>query len=320
MRVEDDAAPFFIVFNIGSGHGDRDATRARIADAMHAAGRRYELHDVDDPSQLPMIAARAVRDAEAQHGVVVAAGGDGTINAVAAAVLGHPVRFGVLPQGTFNYFGRANGLSQQIDEALDTLLTGRLQPTQVGLVNGHPFLVNASIGLYPRILEDREVFKQRYGRHRLVALGAAIGTVLRQHRHWMLRIEDERGRAGMIDTPTLFVGNNSLQLEQVGLPQARDVEAGYLAAVAIKPVGRLGLFLLAFQAALGRLRQADDVIHFAFKQLRVTPLRRRPRPLKVATDGEIRWLMPPIELRVADERLNLLVPRDPAQAEQARQA
>ena len=52
----------------------------------------------------------------------------------------------------------------------------------------------------------------------------------------------------------------------------------------------------------------------------MTPLRRRPRPLKVATDGEIRWLMPPIELRVADEHLNLLVPCDPAQAEQARQA
>jgi diacylglycerol kinase family enzyme len=313
-------APFFIVFNIGSGHGDPEAAKKTIADAMQAAGREYQLLEVEDPKQLPDIAKRAVQLAVERDGVAVAAGGDGTINTVAAAVLESERPFGVLPQGTFNYFGRANGLSQNIAESVQTLLQGRIQPTQAGLINGRVFLVNASIGLYPRILEDREVFKKRYGRHRVVAMGSAASTVLRRHRHWLLQLEDERGREATLQTPTLFVGNNALQLEQVGLPQAPDVEAGFLAAVAMKPIGRWGLFQLAFHGALGRLARAHDVINFAFRELTVTPLRHHQRPMKIATDGEVTYLMPPIKLSVAPQSLQLLVPRDPAEAEKARQA
>lgn len=313
-------APFYIVFNIGSGHGDPAASKKIIADAMRTAGRSFELLEVGDPQQLPAIAERAVGLAVEHDGVVVAAGGDGTINAVANAVLVSARPFGVLPQGTFNYFGRANGISQQIDESVQTLLNGRIQATQVGLINGRVFLVNASIGLYPRILEDREVFKKRYGRHRIVALWSAASTVMRRHRHWLLQLEDERGREAILQTPTLFVGNNALQLEQVGLPQAQDVEAGFLAAVAIKPIGRWGLFRLSFQGALGRLSQAENLINFAFRRLTVTPLHHHRRPLKIATDGEVSLLPPPIELSVAPQTLQLLVPRDAAQAARARQA
>lgn len=317
MRLD---GPFFIVFNIGSGHGDPAAAKATIADAMSAAGRVHELLEVRDPQQLPEIAERAVQLAVERDGIVVAAGGDGTINAVANAVLPSGRPFGVLPQGTFNYFGRANGISQDIAESVQTLLSGRIQATQAGLINGRVFLVNASIGLYPRILEDREAFKKRYGRHRIVALWSAASTVLRRHRHWLLQLEDERGREATLQTPTLFVGNNALQLEQVGLPQAQDVESGYLAAVAMKPIGRWGMFQLSFQGALGRLARAENVINFAFRRLTVTPLRRHAQALKVATDGEVSHLMPPIELRVAEQQLQLLVPRDPAAAEKARQA
>lgn len=313
-------APFFIVFNIGSGHGDPKAAKKAIAEAMRGAGRDYELLEVQDPEQLPEIAKRAVQLAVERDGIAVAAGGDGTINTVASAVLESQQPFGVLPQGTFNYFGRANGLSQNIEESVQTLLHGRIQPAQVGLINGRVFLVNASIGLYPRILEDREVFKKRYGRHRIVALWSAASTVMRRHRHWLLQLEDERGREAILHTPTLFVGNNALQLEQVGLPQAPDVEAGFLAGVAMKPIGRWGLFQLAFHGALGRLARAHDVIHFAFREMTVTPLRHHQRPMKIATDGEVTYLMPPIRLSVAPQCLQLLVPRDPAEAEKARQA
>jgi diacylglycerol kinase family enzyme len=313
-------AAFFIVFNIGSGHGDPEAAKKTIADAMHAAGREHQLLEVKDPKQLPDIAKQAVKLAIERDGIVVAAGGDGTINSVAHAVLESERPFGVLPQGTFNYFARANGISQQIEESVQTLLTGRIQATQAGLINDRVFLVNASIGLYPRILEDREVYKARYGRHRIVALWSAASTVLRRHRHWLLQLEDERGRAGRLQTPTLFVGNNALQLQQVGLPQARDVEAGFLGAVAMKPIGRWALFQLSFHGALGRLSHADNVIYFSFRQLQVTPLRHHAKPLKVATDGEVTHMQPPIALKVSPHSLQLLVPRDAAQAEKARKA
>lgn len=300
--------PLHIVFNLGSGHGDADAVRARIAAACAAAGRTLHLIEVTDPQQLPALARQAVQAARADRGTVVAAGGDGTINAVAQAVLGSGCPFGVLPQGTFNYFSRAHGIPEDPDEALQLLLGGQPRPVQVGLVNGQVFLVNASLGLYPRLLEDREAWKAQLGRSRLVAFAALLATLLRGHRSLRLTLDAEGGQQ-RLRTPTLFVGNNALQLAQIGLPQAHAVQAGALAVVALRPVSRLALLGLALRGALGRLGEADQVIAFGSHTLSVRPgWPWDPRGVKVATDGEVRRLRAPLQFGVSAQPLHLICP------------
>jgi diacylglycerol kinase family enzyme len=222
-------APLFVVFNIGSGSGDAAEARAAIEQACAAAGRTVQLLVVDEPRRITALAQEAVSRAREAGGIVVAAGGDGTINAVAQAVLGSGCPFGVLPQGTFNYFSRTHGIPSEIGAALQVLLREHPQPVQVGLVNGRVFLVNASLGLYPQLLEDREALKRRWGRHRFVAMGAGLVTLLRGYRALRVRIE-VHGSERDLRTPTLFVGNNALQLEQTGVPEAKAIDAGELAA------------------------------------------------------------------------------------------
>src|SRR5438477_8094875 len=160
----------FIVLNAGSGHGDKALIRATIESVLTQARRTHEMIVVENPRELAEIARRTVERARACGGVVVAAGGDGTINTVAQATLGSGCAFGVLPQGTFNYFGRRHGIPADTAEAARVLATARAHPVQVGLVNDRVFLVNASLGLYPRLLEDREAWKAQLGRSRTVAL------------------------------------------------------------------------------------------------------------------------------------------------------
>jgi len=88
-------------------------------------------------------------------------------------------------------------------------------PVQVAAVKDRVFLVNASLGLYPDLLEDREAFKARFGRSRWVAFWAACTTLLRAQRR--LRVHIEMGNAVRdLQALTLFVGNNRLQLQQLG--------------------------------------------------------------------------------------------------------
>jgi predicted polyphosphate/ATP-dependent NAD kinase len=54
--------------------------------------------------------------------ILVAAGGDGTLNTVAHAAVEHGCVFGVLPQGTFNYFGRTHGIPEDLADAERALL------------------------------------------------------------------------------------------------------------------------------------------------------------------------------------------------------
>lgn len=302
-------APFYIVLNAGSGHSDTDDTCRAIADVLNTAGRAHEILRVEDAEQLSEIAQQAVAKAKQSSGIVVAAGGDGTLNAVAQATLGSGCQFGAIPQGTFNYFGRTHGISSDAAEAARSLLTARVQPVQVGLVNDRVFLVNASLGLYPQLLEDREEQKQRHGRSRLVAMWAALVTIFRDYRPLRIKLEHE-GRTQELRTLTLFVGNNRLQLEQIGLGESELVDEGKLAVIVLRPVPTLTLLWLLAKGAMGRLADARSVQHFALTDLSVTPSSRRVHQLKVATDGEITWMKTPVEFRVAPEPLLLLKPID----------
>ena len=311
-------ATFFIALNAGSGHSETDERRSTIETVMRDAGRRFELTMIDQPDTIDEIATRLAKQAADSGGVLVAAGGDGTINAVARQAVAHGCKFGVLPQGTFNYFGRTHGIPEDLTEAVHALLASRVHAVQVGVINDRVFLVNASIGLYPKMLEAREADKQQFGRSRLVAVFSALKTLLRPHRRLRLELNID-GKPRHLRTATFFVGNNRLQMEQIGIPPLSDaLEDGRLAAVAPRTRGKLGMLWLMVHGALGRmgrLNQADELTTFSFKrvEVKVRSLSRR-RQVKVATDGEITMMSNPLEIHVMDEQLLLLKP-DPKPAD-----
>ena len=319
LKAAENAArtgPFFIVMNAASGHNDADDERQVMASVFENAGRKFEFLKIDNPSQISEVCERAIRLATEQRGVVVAAGGDGTINAVAGAVLGTGCPFGVLPQGTFNYFGRVNAIPQETRAAAVALLNANVSPVQVGEVNGRIFLVNASLGLYPQLLEDREAWKQQLGRSRLVAFLSGLATLVKARGQLKLEIE-LAGQRAFLRTPTLFVGNNHLQLTRVGIDEnhAGAVNRGELAGIALRPIGTLALFGLLARGLLGRLGEADNIDSFSFRTLSVSP--RGRKRVKVATDGEVMWMKAPLVFQVAEDPLLLLIPAPEDRAEVA---
>lgn len=301
------AGPLFVVLNSASGHKDTDQERQVLAEVFSSAGRAFEFLQFDNPADIASVCARAVAKAKEKGGVVVAAGGDGTINAVAAAVLHSGCPFGVLPQGTFNYFGRAHGIPQDARAATTALLGASIAPVTVGEVNGRVFLVNASLGLYPQLLEDREAWKRQFGRSRLVAFASGLATLWRARGQLRIEIELD-GKTTALRTPTLFVGNNRLQLAQVGIqPDHADAaKRGALTGIAVRAVGSLALFGLLIRGLLAKLGDAENVDSFTFRQLKVNL--RRQRRVKVATDGEVTWMTPPLVFKVSDTPLLLMVP------------
>lgn len=297
----------YIVVNPASGRDDGDAAERTIAGVLREAGRRFEIVRSDDARRLDHCIRAAVDRARSNSGIVVAAGGDGTLNAVARATLGSGCPYGVIPQGTFNYFARSHGIPTDTAEAARALLASEVVPVPVGSVNDRIFLVNASLGLYPEALDAREAQEERHGRNRSVALWATVLTVLRGHRPMRIRMECDGGIVER-STLTLFVGLNRLQLEQMGW-DGSEVEEGRLAAILLKPVSTPRLLWLMLRGAAGRLPKAGGVVSFAFSTLTVTPAGRRVGKVKVATDGETCLMTPPLEFRVGPEPLLLLKPR-----------
>lgn len=307
----------FIVMNAKSGSGDADESRQKMHEILADAGQAHEFILIERPEDLPKQAERAVQAARERGGAVIAAGGDGTINVVAHAALPFNLPFGIVPQGTFNYSGRAHEIPLDVEQATRALLTMRLKPIQVGAVNDRIFLVNASLGLYPKSLEDREEAEAQFGRKRSVAIWAGLRSLFQEHRQLSLEIEHDNERE-IVRTPTLFIGNNPLQLERVGLPEAEDVQNRQLAAVIVRTHRPLSLLWLAIRGALGQLGDAKNVRNFSFRKMSVNPWlsswdfrrsRYARRDIKVAIDGEVLRMRPPLTFSVAPQPLWLMVPR-----------
>lgn len=311
-------APLFILLNAGSGKQNAEAVAHTLAKVFLEAQQPYELLVCHRPGDIADMTAQAVSLASARKGVVVAAGGDGTIRFVAQQVLAAGLLFGVVPLGTFNYFARDHGLPLEVEVAAEALVAGMRAGTerqvQVGQLNDQVFLVNASLGLYPQLLADREAFKQQHGRSRIVAKVAALLTLLKRDIKMLLRMEyrggERSGGENVMPASTLFVGNNVIQLEDIGLTaESRDVQNGQLAIIALPPMSTRQRLAVAFHGLLGVLGKSPDVTHFACCQLVVEPLsRRRKRKVKVAMDGEISYMQSPLTFRVGPQALRLLVP------------
>lgn len=308
MHRADQPAPFVIVINDRSGHNDSGDIRRRIEERLTAANRTFAFESIDNASRIAIHAQRAALHARETAGIIVAVGGDGTINAVAAAALRSGVPLAVLPQGTFNFFGRDHGIPSELDAGIDVLVNGRLQTVQVGRVNDRPFLVNASVGLYPELLEERESWKRRFGRSRLVAFGAGLATLLRGYRPLRLDIVEGDGTTRQLLTPTLVAGNNALQLERLGIADAPVIGIGQLVAIAPRPVSRWRMLGLALRGAFGHLGDAERIDSFGFERLVVQPYGRRRRH-KLAIDGEIVHLDAPLLFQAQPDALHLLLPQ-----------
>lgn len=302
-------APVRFVINAGAGAVDLDDKCRVIEAGLAAAGRRGELI-VARPPELAPVAADAARRAAADGAALVAVGGDGSLNTVAQAAHAAGCVLGVVPYGTFNYFARTHGIPTDPAAAVRLALSGIPGPVQVAAVNGHLFLVNASVGLYPELLEDREAYKRRFGRSRWVAIYAGVKTLLRAQRKLRLHIELGAGSRD-VTALTLFVGNNRLQLDQLGAQPADTLPgapgAGSIAAVMLRPVGTLAMLRLLLHGALGTLGEADDVESFEFHHMVLRPGGLHAGgTVKVAFDGEVTRLKPPLDFRVLEQPLMLI--------------
>lgn len=302
------SAPLQFVINGKAGSSDTDATHESIQAELEAAGRTGRVWFAG-PGELERVARDAAAQAQSDDSAVVAVGGDGTINTVAQVAHATGCTMGVIPEGTFNFFAREHGAPTEIAEAMRWLLMARPESAQVSAINERLFLVNASIGVYPELLQDRERWQARFGRSRVISLGAAIATLLRAQAPLRLRVAwEEKQRE--LRTLTLFVGNNRLQLEQLGLVNTaapEDGEPNHLTAVILKPIGAAAMVGLMLRGAMGRLGGAGGVEHFPCQELMMEPTSAfRGRTVKVAFDGEVAWMRSPIVIRVLPTPLWLL--------------
>ncbi|MBC7501468.1 MAG: sphingosine kinase [Herminiimonas sp.] len=290
-----------VIVNASAGSGYDNAWSTQLADYFLAAGMKAEINLAKSGADMIDVARKAVADG---CRIVVAGGGDGTINAVASVLVGSDVMLGVLPLGTLNHFAKDLGIPLILEDAVRVIAGRQAIRVDTGEVNGRLFLNNSSLGLYPDIVRDREKQQRRLGRGKWLAFTWATVAALRRYPFLNVLLH-LNGTEQRIRAPFIFVGNNHYRMEGFNIGERDALDSGELSLYVANRTGRFGLLALALHALFGKLKQAKD---FNMLQARDILIETRHNRLRVATDGEVTVMTTPLRYVMRPASLHVIVP------------
>jgi diacylglycerol kinase family enzyme len=294
-----------VIVNAAAGDEGKRKLAEELMPVFADHGFDARLVVAGDGGEIDAVARDAVRS---RPDIIVAGGGDGTINAVAAHVAGTGIALGVLPLGTLNHFAKALRLPLDAQLAAALVATGTSAVVDVGEVNGKIFLNNSSLGLYPRLVRRREQQQEQLGRGKWPAALWAAFLLLRRHPLLNVRLT-VNGQCINRRAAVVFIGNNVYSMSGLSIGERERLDCGQLSLFVTHRNGRRGLLALALRALFGRLRGAAGLDALVTEAVDIESRHVR---LPVSIDGEVVSLDAPLSYRIRPGALTVIVGAAPA--------
>jgi YegS/Rv2252/BmrU family lipid kinase len=248
------------------------------------------------PSHALELAESAVKEKPA---LVVAAGGDGTINEIARALINTGIPLGVIPLGSGNGFARHFNLPFNIDKALKLLLTGTKLSVDVGYMNGKPFFCTAGIGF------DAEIgyYYKDYNHRGFIAYALSFAKVFSWYKtkDYALEIDGER-----YDFKAFFI--TIANISQFGYnffvaPKASTLD-GAFDVVVVKRFPKWKASFLGFRSFFGTIDNSPYIWHKLAENVKIIS----PEGDKfVHIDGEADIQSGVLEYQIKNAELKVIV-------------
>lgn len=265
-----------VVLNPAAGRGSAGAREDELRRFFQEFGAGVEIFRTEGPEEAQALVRELCARAEP---VVAAAGGDGTLHAVAQALVGTTTALGVLPMGSGNDYARALGIPENLKEAVRILLFGQPRPVDVGEVLGRFYLNSLGMGIDGQIAHD-------YQTHRFLRgeLGYLLATVFEVFRFRPVEMAVEA-------EGFMYCG----KLLTVAVMNGPWAGGGFCLAPRARPDdGLLDLALIGHYPRLVRLAvlpKTRDGSYLALKRTKLVHVRtakiRAERSLVVHMDGEL---------------------------------
>lgn len=282
----------------------------RVRQTLEAAGHSVDL-DVVAGKDI----AEALDSAASRRGIdiVLAGGGDGTISAAAARLMGRNKALAILPAGTMNLFARGLGIPQTLDAALESFVDADVTAVDIATANGRPFVHQFSIGMHAKMVQRRQKleFGSRLGKIRASAQ-AAWATI---NNPQAMKVTLTVGEVEIV-TRTTAIGITNNLFGEGHLPYADDPAGGVLGIYVTVAEQRRHLLKFFFNMARGKWRDNEHVeIHQAERV--VVKVHSPAKKYRAVIDGELVRLDQETTIQIHPGALNVLVPARNAQAEAA---
>lgn len=287
---------FFIVNPIaGSGNAMRMFETARSI--MDDKGISYSFAISQYPKHAVELTRTAVSNGES---MIVAVGGDGTVNEVASELNGRDVTMGIFPGGTGNDLAFALNIPPDAKHAMDVLLNGNVRKMDAGTANDSFFINVAGLGFDVDVLKNTEGFKKKLNGMLPYLLGI-IKTLL--HLSYIdLEIETNGEKQHM---PALLVAVANGKLFGGGMKVApmSDPFDGLFDVCLVERLGLLKFLQLLPRFIKGRHIGLKPVKYFHTNEIKVVS----KTPCTVQIDGEL-ICQTPVSFRILPGAISIMTP------------
>lgn len=290
---------YHVILNAGAGNaGDIDAALLKERFAAVSA------EAVIDGDVEKSFAGRLESARRSTADVLVAAGGDGTVTALAAIAVetGRPLV--VLPLGTANLLARDLSLPLTLDEWFAAFSSFQPRRIDVGEVNGQLFLHKVVVGAMPGLAAARERVRGQgwSGKLALVAHGLRrLGRL----RRFAAEIARDDGSPHIERVQSVAVANNSYDAAPGRVFARSRLDSGRLSLYLVRHLGVGDALRLATEMLLGNWRD-DEVLEI--EQVTSVVIRTRWRRVRAMRDGEVELMRSPLAFRIIPRALTVLAP------------
>ncbi len=232
---------------------------------------------------------------------IIIGGGDGTISSTLPSLMELKKPLGVLPLGTANDFARTLSLPETPLEAAEVALGPRTHRIDVGLVNGHPFLNVASVGVATKVskLQSKDLKRSL----RVLSYAVSFREAIRDAKPFRVSIEvdDHSYWKGMVHQ--VSVGNGRFHGGGLLVAETAAIDDGQLNVYVVRPGTVLELVACVASLKFGLGGEFEALKRQAARTVTL----KTSRPKDINVDGDIRTKTP-AEFSVARRALEVAIP------------
>ena len=236
---------------------------------------------------------------EATENVIVAVGGDGTVNEVARGIVGTDKVLGIIPCGSGDGLALHLGISRYYKRAVKTIMNGKKIKIDSGLINDRPFFSVCGTG-FDAIVSERFAKSGKRGLMNYIEIGLKTWMQYKPQKH----IVEIDGQSFEMDASLITVGNSSQWGNNAKITPRADIEDGYLDMTAVDRVSVLEMPALALELMTGTLNWNHKVHCYRGREIKIF----RPTPGPAHADGDWFSAGNDLEIRILPQSLNVIVP------------
>ncbi|MCF7984586.1 MAG: hypothetical protein K9L70_09300 [Thiohalocapsa sp.] len=289
-----------------AGGGDVDALSRRLAERLRSGGIAARSIAFDGTGATGGRWRQRLDDALGGAERVYVLGGDGTVLAVASALLTHAMPLGIVPLGTANLLARDLDIPLDPEAAIDVLADAPVRRIDVGRVNGEPFLCASMLGLTTDLARTREAARGVATWRLLPRMLTKAYWLLKRYpiRKVTLRLDNEQH---LLRTRAIVITNNPVMPEATLYPRRERLDAGTLGVYCVREGPLHELPRLAIGLLNGTWPSDPRIFHASATAVSIKT--NRPHRMTVMNDGERGRLTTPLHYEILPRALSVLAPR-----------